>query len=200
MTDQPPGPPYDFDPQKTRFLFDLDLKANGSRGEITEQEIAAFGRWLRAHKNDDIILYHGTSAKHAVMDNGLLPTSAKRRRSYQSGSGYVYLSYDPNRALTFAQFGYPMEQRFAVYAVRLPIKSLAVDVDQLANKRFYTEKPDIGTTLAHSLIYGAGARHKGRIEPWRISLHGIFDKNSQRIQEGHEHPMRRLLRIVDTQV
>ena len=173
----------DFNPEVTRELFDLDLAA--SRGALDPKAHKKFRQFLFQHKNDNIRLYHGTSSKHDVMNKGLLPTSATRRLSLQSGSGYVYLSYDPQRALMFAQFGYPSwgeGERYVVYAVTVPIRKLRPDPDQLRNKRMWGEHSDIGDTLADSLIYGAGARVKGRIEPWQISVYGYFDKTGNRIE------------------
>ena len=172
----------DFNPEVTRQLFDLDLAAN--RNTLDPKAHRQFRQFLFQHKNDNIRLYHGTSSKHDVMNKGLLPTSATRRLSLQSGSGYVYLSYDPQRALRFAQFGYPSwgeGEKYVVYAVTTPIRKLKADPDQLRNKRLYGERPDIGSSLADSLIYGGGARVKGRIEPWQISVYGYFDKAGHRI-------------------
>ena len=175
--------PLDFDPQKTRTLFDLDLVAN--RGELTAKHKATFRKLLSA--NEEIVLYHGTSIKHDVWNKGLLPTSATRKRSLQSGSGFVYLTYDPMRALTFAQMGYPSEGPFVVYAVTVPVKSLRADPDQLKNKRFYGERTDIGSTLIDSMIHGAGARVKGKIEQWRIKVFGYFDNRGNKVDKPDRH-------------
>lgn len=165
----------DFNPQVTRQLFDLDLAANMNR--LEPKQLRQFKSFLAQHRADSIRLYHGTSVGHDVMNKGLLPTSATRRRSLQSGSGFVYLSYDPQRALNFATSGYPGEKRFVVYAVTVPIRKLKADADQLRNKRMWGERPDIGSSLADSLIWGGGARVRGRIEPWQISVYGYFDRN-----------------------
>lgn len=170
--------PLDFNPAVTRQLFDLDVAAgNGSLDPKKHQE---FRRFLHQHRNDYLRLYHGTASKHDVPGRGLLPTSATRRLSLQSGSGYVYLSYDPQRALSFARMGYPSEQTFVVYAVTVPIRRLKPDADQLRNKRMWGEQPDIGSSLADSLIYGGGARVKGRIDPQLINVYGTFDRNGNK--------------------
>jgi hypothetical protein len=170
----------DFNPEVTRELFDLDLAA--SRDALDPKAHKKFRQFLFQHKNDNIRLYHGTSDQHDVMNQGLLPTSAKRRLSLQSGSGYVYLSYDPRRALSFATYGYPGQQRYVVYAVTVPIRKLKPDPDQLRNKRMWGERPDIGSSLADSLIYGSGARVQGRIEPWQISVYGYFDRDGHPLE------------------
>lgn len=170
----------DFNPQVTRQLFDLDLAANMDRLEL--KQLKQFKSFLFQHRNDSIRMYHGTSVEHDVMNKGLLPTSANRRRSLQSGSGYVYLSYDPNRALRFAQFGYPGEPRYVVYAVTVPIRNLKPDPDQLGNKRMWGERPNIGSSLADSLIWGGGARVKGWIQAWQITVYGYYDKSGHRIE------------------
>lgn len=136
--------------------------------EPTEKEVKAFRKFLRENKEKQIVLYHGTGADIKVMEQGLLPTSAKRRRSLQSGSGYVYLSVYPDMAKTFAKMGYP-EKDVVVYAVTIPIHKLSPDKDQLRNQRQwagYDGKDD----LAASFLYGKGARFKGKIEPWQIKV------------------------------
>ena len=174
----------DFAPMVTRALFDLDLAA--AREPLTERQRRDFRRLLA--RDRDVRLYHATSTEHPVWARGLLPTSSKRRRSYQSGSGYVYLSYDPMRALGFAAHGYPGQGPYVVYAVVMPVRQLRPDPDQLANKRYHCERPDIGHTLTDSMIHGGGARVKGRIETWRIAMHGYFDATGARTTrpDGHE--------------
>jgi len=145
----------------------------------SEKEVKAFRKFLRDNKEKQIVLYHGTSAKHKIMEQGLLPTTSKRRLSLQSGSGYVYLSVYPAMAKSFAEMGYP-KQEVVVYAVTLPIHKLSPDKDQLRNQRQwagYEGKDD----LAGSLLYGKGARFKGKIEPWQIKI----EKGSP-INEGSE--------------
>lgn len=173
----------DFDPRKSNTLFDLDVA--GSRNSADPKAVVNFKKMLA--KDSPIRLYHGTAVKHDVWDKGLLPTSTTRRRSIQSGSGYVYLTYDPMRALTFAQMGYPKEGPYVVYSVVVPVRMLKPDPDQLANKRMWGERPDIGTSLVDSLIYGAGARVKGAIEPFRIKVYGYFDAASNRIEKPDTH-------------
>jgi hypothetical protein len=57
-----------------------------------------------------------------------LPTSAKRRNSYQSTSGYVYLSVWPSLARTFGELGNPYDD-VVVYAVDIKVKELKPDLD-----------------------------------------------------------------------
>lgn len=171
----------DLDPQVSRFLFDLDLKANTKT--ITAKDIKEFSSWLRSDPNRLVRMYHGTSHKHDVIGKGLLPTSTTRRRSMQSGSGYVYLTYDPQRAFSFAKHGYPgsQEEPWVIYAVTVSVRNLRADVDQLRNKRMWGGFTDLGTTLAHSMIYSGGARYKGSISPHQISVYGYFDRQYQRV-------------------
>ena len=171
----------DFNPQVTRQLFDLDLA--GSRGALPEKLHKAFRQFLFANKNTTIRLYHGTSMKHDVANQGLLPTSSRRRLSLQSGSGYVYLTYDPMRALSFATMGYPSDKIFVIYAVEVPICDLKPDPDKLKNKRMWSDGHSaIGSSLADSFIYGGGARVRGTIWPYQISVYGYFDRSYHRIE------------------
>ena len=156
----------DFSPQVSLTVFDLNVKAAG--GALSPTDIDAVNTWFRQNRDKVVRLYHATSAKHDILYQGLLPTTAGRAKSLQSGSGYVYLSYDPRRARNFAEMAYP-GQKIAVYAVEVPVVDLQPDLDQLRNKRLWGGF-DIGDTLAESLLYGGGFRVKGKIEPYRIQL------------------------------
>jgi hypothetical protein len=165
------GNVIDFNPNGgDETLFRLDLAA--SNGTITDKEVKQFGRFLNDHKMDFIRMYHGTSARHEVMDKGLLATSATRARSLQSAAGFVYLAYDPQSALSFARMGYAGDytSHLVVYAVDVTVGRLLPDHDQLRNKRQYGGHVDLGATLAHSMIYGRGARVRGRIEANQIHV------------------------------
>lgn len=171
------GKEYNFDPKVDSTIHDLSVAANS--GELTSSKIKDFTNLLNKDKNAFIRMYHGTSASHPVMQTGLLPTSQTRARSLQSASGYVYLTYDPRTALNFAQHAYPKEN-VIVYAVDVTIRRLLPDHDQLRNKRHFGEM-DIGSSLVDSLIYGNGARVKGKIEPYQIHIHGSYDRNGNEI-------------------
>lgn len=162
-------------------LFNLDRAANS--GTINPKDKAAFSSFLNSHRSDFVRLYHGTSKKHEVLGSGLLPTSSKRRNSLQSQSGYVYLTYDPQTALSFARMGYAGQYKYdlVVYAVEVTIGRLLPDHDQLFNKRMYTDL-EIGKSLADSLIYGRGARVKGKIEPHQVTIYGTYDRNGNPIE------------------
>lgn len=138
-------------------------------GEYNEKLVDEFNRWLRRHKKDYIRLYHGTSENIPIMDKGILTTSLKRKKSFQSECGYVYLSVYPSSAKTFGELSYP-NSKVVVYSVVIQIKELKPDTDQLNNKR-RDGFPEVGNTLADSLIYGSGARVKRSIKPYEINLH-----------------------------
>lgn len=152
----------------------IDLRKEPSASVIyneqcTTDDIRSFNKWLRAHANDYVRLYHGTSSKFDIMHQGLLKTSARRRNSYQSASGYVYLSIYPSSARTFGEIAYP-QQEITVYAIDIKIRELCPDTDQLFNKRRngFGDFDHIGTTLADSLIFGHGARVRREIKPYEI--------------------------------
>jgi hypothetical protein len=59
------------------------------------QQVRECRKWIRARRKHPsqvfaLKLYHGTDPSLPICDQGLLPTSAKRRRSFQSASGFVY--------------------------------------------------------------------------------------------------------------
>jgi hypothetical protein len=135
----------------------------------TPEEVGQFAKWLGTNRDTVVRLYHGTAAEHDVVGKGLLPTSRTRRRSYQSTSGYVYLSVYPGMAKSFASMGYP-GQEHKVYAVELPIRTLLADADQLRNARMWGGR-EVGNSLAESLAYGHGARVRGAVLPQFIREH-----------------------------
>lgn len=162
-------------------LFDLDVAAH--KGTIEKKDIAEFASFLRSHKMDFVRLYHATSLDHPIPDKGLLPTSATRAKSLQSGHGYVYLSYDPESALSFARMAYAGQYRpLVIYAVEVTIGRLSADTDQLRNKRFFSGI-EVGNSLAESLIYGRGARVKGKIDPMQLTVFGHYDHHGNPIDD-----------------
>jgi len=136
----------------------------------TDRLVCEFGQWLREKPNkvQEVVLYHGTDANLPIPIEGLRPTSPNRRRSLQSASGFVYLSVFPGMARDFGSLGNPGRQ-IVVYEVRVLIGQLKPDTDQLNNQRAWAEMP-VKNTLAHSLIFGHGARVRGRISPGLIRL------------------------------
>lgn len=135
----------------------------------TEKDVRRFNQWLRTHADDYVRLYHGTASKFDIRHEGLKKTTAHRRHSYQSTSGFVYLSIYPSSARTFGEMAYP-GQDVTVYAVDIKIRELRPDTNQLVNRRRfgYGEFDHIGNTLADSLIFGHGARVSRAIRPWEI--------------------------------
>ena len=137
-------------------------------------------KYLQANKDKYnpkyVKFYHGTAKGLPIEEKGLLPTSAGRRKSYQSESGYVYLANTPERAKTFGDLGNMGKSE--VYEVVVPINKLLPDLDQLNNLRSTGEK--IGNTLGESIVYGGGVRIKGKIEPYAIrKLPDDFKTKSQ---------------------
>jgi len=68
--------------------------------------VSEFNKWLKEHKDDYCEMYHGTDASLPILKNGLKKTSSRTKRSYQSQSGYVYLSIYPSMAKTFGEMGW----------------------------------------------------------------------------------------------
>jgi hypothetical protein len=136
-------------------------------GRPTPERIKELGRFLRTDPNRFVRLYHGTDASLPVLEKGLLPTSTTRRRSLQSGNGYVYLSVFPGSAEDFGRMGNP-GKKIRVYGVEVTIRRLCADTDQLNNRRGVGD--DVGNSLAESLVFGHGARVKGKIDPMQVYI------------------------------
>lgn len=137
----------------------------------SSKNVQLMKEWLRQHSDrynmEYVILYHGTNPHIPVMEQGLLPTSAERRRSFQSTSGYVYLSATPEMAKVFGELG--NSGKCVVYEVRIPFRRMLADMDQIRNKMSVGER--IGSSVAESLVYGGGVRYKGKIEPSYITIY-----------------------------
>jgi len=176
------GKVYNFDPRVDSTLFDIASRVYN--GTITDKEVREFGSFLNSHKSDFIRVYHATSVRNDIMGKGLLPTVKSRAKSLQVEYGFVYVSYDPMYALRFAEMAYAgTPGNNVVYALDVCIRRLLPDHDQLFNKRMWANVGDVGTTLAHSLIYGGGARIRGKVDPLQIHIYGVFDKHGNKINE-----------------
>ena len=143
-----------------------------SEGVPSQEKSQDMKRWLGKNKDiylpSYIILYHGASLDDPILEEGLKPTTPQRRRkSYQSQSGYVYLSNTPERAKTFGELS--NMGRCIVYQVVVAVKDLKPDLDQLNNLRATGVR--VGNSVEESIVYGGGARLKGSIPPHSIRLH-----------------------------
>lgn len=149
-------------------VFPHALRLPFVEGMPNAQKVKELNSWIR--KNSDrylgknVVLYHATDIRLPIRDEGLKPTSATRRRSYQSTPGFVYLAATPDRAQAFGDLGNQGASR--VYAVSVSIRSLKADLDQLTNARSVGEV--VGNSVAESILYGGGARVKGGISCWDI--------------------------------
>lgn len=141
----------------------------GNPQAYDKKRIAAFNSWLKAHEEEECELYHGTDAKLPILQQGLIKTTARTKKSYQSQTGYVYLSIYPETAKLFGEIAYP-GSRISVYAVVLKIKELLPDPDQLKNKKYWCGLSYLGNTLAESLCAGSGARVKRNVFPYELKL------------------------------
>lgn len=155
----------------------------------SEKDIERLNKWLREHKMNYVKMYHGAPAKHVqgILEKGLLPTSDKRRNSYQSQSGYVYLSVLPKSSKIFAELAdaHNVENNTVFEVVEL-VNSLLPDTDQLNNYRSAKENWDIGNSLAESIVYGHGARVKGKID--RNALRIIKEDDMAYFEQGGTLP------------
>lgn len=134
-----------------------------------QQEVDELNKFLITNKDKEVYLYHGTRGDYPILEQGLKPTTKTRRNSYQSASGFVYLSVFPGSAKNFANAAFPT-RKTVVYKVRTKISELKPDLDQLFNRRLYSGR-ELGNTLGESLAYGYGARVKGKIKAERIEIY-----------------------------
>ena len=136
-------------------------------------------KWIKNHSNiyqeNFVIMYHGTSTSHNIKEQGLLKTSNSRKKSIQSQPGFVYLSLYEDSAKLFGELAYPHGTK-SLYAVKVPVKDLKVDKDQLYNKRAWggEEFQGLKDNLVNSLIYGNGARVKRNVENYEVRLVEIY--------------------------
>lgn len=114
---------------------------------------------------ENVILYHGTSENIDIENEGIKRTTNKTKKSLQSATGYVYLSLYPDMAFRFGELAYPYDD-VKVYAVKVPLFDLVADKDQLNNKREFF--PDLGNSLAESLVFGSGARLKRDVKNYEV--------------------------------
>ena len=144
-------------------VFPDSLRFPFIEGVPNAQKLADLKAWLTLHtdkyKNESVVLFHSTGARIPVLEQGLKPTTVTRRRSFQSQSGFCYLAVTPERAHAFGRLGNQNNAR--VYAVRILVKNLKADLDQLGNHR--SVGTEIGNSLAESILWGGGARVKGAI-------------------------------------
>ena len=155
-------------------LYEVEeLRGIFAKAEPDANDVAVLQRWLREHKNDSIVLYHGTDASLPISQEGLKKTSARTARSLQSGTGNVYLTPYPSYAKAFGQFAYPdKEDSIAVYDVAVKVSDLRPDKDQLKNKRM--AGVDLGNSLAASLLVGHSATVKHHIMNYDLQQHSNY--------------------------
>jgi RNA polymerase sigma factor (sigma-70 family) len=172
----------------------------------SQESISRLKNWLKENPEAIVRMYHGTAAKHPIKEQGILPTSANRRNSLQSRSGFVSLSIYPGMAKTFAEMAYP-QQDVTVYPVEVPVRMLVADVDQLKNKRMWSGYTG-GNSLAESIAIGHGAQVKGSIPLWAIkslpespALYGGADELQSRSGgEDNFDDIDQLLRDLDSEI
>ena len=150
-----------------------ELRGIFAKADPDANDVAVLQHWLKEHKNDSIVLYHGTDASLPISEEGLKKTSARTKRSLQSGTGNVYLTPYPTFAKAFGQFAYPeKEDSIAVYDVAVKISDLRPDKDQLKNKRM--EGIDLGDSLAASLLVGHSVTVKHNVMNYDLQPHNDY--------------------------
>lgn len=151
----------------------------------TQKQIEKLNKWLRDNKDKYVQMYHGTpfENKQRILEKGILPTTYSRRHSQQSESGYVYLSVFPTMSKVFADMAnvYSKEKN-VVFVATIQIMDLKPDTDQLKNKRIHGQDLSIGDTLAESIIYGHGARVKGKVD--RNVIRWIDESDTEYFKHG----------------
>lgn len=165
-----------------------------AKAEPTKDDVSILSRWLKAHKNDSIVLYHGTDSSLPILEEGLKRTNARRKRSLQSGTGNVYLTPYPTFAKAFGQFAYPEKgDSITVYDVSVKVSDLRTDKDQLKNKRIVGY--DLGDSVAASLLVGHSAAVKHDIENYNLQPHNTY--HVMKVYLDIKHPFEVSDRIQD---
>lgn len=166
--------------RKQGISFDSIIVVNqyydymGNTPEANRKYINSMNKYIKSNQNIYMpkycVFFHSTGKilQNKILSEGLLPTSATRRRSYQSTDGYVYLASTIEKAEMFGRMG--NGNNICTFAVLLKTTDLSVDNDQLRNMQVAYPNIDIKQTLGDSIVYGGGIRHKGRIEPYQIAL------------------------------
>lgn len=146
-----------------------EIVSNITDFETSVKEINEFFRMRKGNRYNmpSIKLYHGTSSEFDIENEGIFTTTTKRRNSYQSESGFVYLSMYKDSSKSFGDIGYPNSKSTTVYEVHIPLNLLLPDLDQLRNKRLHSSSL-IGNSIGESFVFGNGARVKGNIPVYMI--------------------------------
>ena len=142
----------------------------------TRKYLSEVNQYIKKNKNiympKYMVFFHSTAShlKDKILEEGLLPTSTNRRRSYQSTNGYVYLASNKNKAVNFGSLGNGLD--ICTFAVLVKTTDILMDLDQLRNKKStqWGYEEDIKETLADSIWHGGGVRVKGMIQPYQIIL------------------------------
>jgi len=133
-----------------------------------DERVKHVKQWLKdksdRYENNYVTMYHGTGEGIPIAEEGIKPTSEDRRRSYQSTSGYAYLAPTYAGAKLFGDLGNMSKSK--VYAVKVLVRNLKADLDQLHNQR--SVGLDVGNSLAESVVFGRSLRIKGAIQPWQV--------------------------------
>jgi len=161
--------PYNIFDHNIIFESNSDVLNNPFiEGPPSKEKAKEMNNWIKRNTNKYdqkyVKFYHSTDKSLDIEKTGLLPTSENRRRSFQSTSGFVYLSNTPERAEVFGKLGNPHGTK--IYEVIVPIYKIKADLDQLNNLR--SVGVNVGNTIGESIVYGGGIRVKGKIEPWQI--------------------------------
>ncbi|KAB7891456.1 hypothetical protein [Poseidonibacter ostreae] len=128
----------------------------------TKQELKAFNLFLDANKDKNTIVFHGTNAKHDILTEGLKKTNNKNKSFMKSQVGYVYTTLYPSTAQMFGEFASNGEN-VSVYAIKIPIKHLKSDSNQLESYMNLTNTK-VTNTLVNSLVLTHCARIKKDLE------------------------------------
>jgi len=119
--------------------------------------------------NDSLIkLYHGTSPKIPILEQGIKTTKRSTSHSFQVENGYTYFSIYPDMSKTFGDIGFGINNS-VIYECLIPVSKIKPDKDQLINCKIHN--PDVGNSIGDSIIYGHGVRVKGDIPPYMIKIY-----------------------------
>lgn len=144
----------------------------------------------------EITFFHGSSIMdfEKILDKGILPTTKKNRNSYQSSSGFVYLTPYLYIAQIFGNYAAHWRQHSSfnnekansiIYKIDVSITNLSPDRDQIINKnknKLEHEQP-LSFNFAESLIEGKSIRNKGMIYLSSIKSVIVYDIEEDKNKE-----------------
>jgi N12 class adenine-specific DNA methylase len=133
-------------------LNDIANEFIADRINPKKEEIKNFNAWISNNQNKTVTLYHGTSSKHNIVEDGLKLNQSKNFNISKENS--ISFALNEFSASNWGEIAYPQEN-ITTYRIQVKISDLIPDVNQIRNNvNYYNIK--IGNSLAESVLIGQG--------------------------------------------